>query len=141
MLKYESNGAKCMSNLKYLVGAQKSKFSKPLFMGMRAFMHVAKKGDAFLIYVLLATNARSQQHEISSQYKGYRDVFEKKNLNIYHNINHMCRNPNLAKCGGEAQHLEKLGIWSPPGLPNVQSSTAGAKTPRIGVFLMSLKRS
>ncbi len=20
-----------------------------------------------------------------------------------------CRNPNLAKCGGEAQHLEKLG--------------------------------
>jgi hypothetical protein len=30
-----------------------------------------------------------------------------------------CRNPNLAKCGSEAQHLEKLGIWSPPGLPNV----------------------
>jgi len=29
-----------------------------------------------------------------------------------------CRNPNLAECGGEAQHLEKLGIWSPPGLPN-----------------------
>jgi hypothetical protein len=52
-----------------------------------------------------------------------------------------CRNPNLAKCGGEAQHLEKLGIWSPPGLPNVQSSTAGSKTPRIGVFLVSLERS
>ncbi len=31
----------------------------------------------------------------------------------------LCRNPNLAKCGGEAQHLEKLGIWSPPGFPNV----------------------
>ncbi len=31
----------------------------------------------------------------------------------------LCCNPNLAKCGGEAQHLEKLGIWSPPGLPNV----------------------
>jgi len=30
-----------------------------------------------------------------------------------------CRNPNLAKCAGEAQHLEKLRIWSPPGLPNV----------------------
>jgi len=30
-----------------------------------------------------------------------------------------CRNPNLAKCGGEAQHLEELGIWSPSGLPNV----------------------
>jgi hypothetical protein len=52
-----------------------------------------------------------------------------------------CRNPNLAKCGGEAQHLEKLGIWSPPGLPNVQSPTAGPKTPRIGVFLVSLERS
>jgi hypothetical protein len=52
-----------------------------------------------------------------------------------------CRNPNLAKCGGEAQHLEKFGIWSPPGLPNVQSSTAGPKTPRIGVFLVSLERS
>ncbi len=53
----------------------------------------------------------------------------------------VCRNPTLAKCGGEAQHLEKLGIWSPPGLPNVQSSTARGKTPRIGVFLLSLKRS
>ncbi len=52
-----------------------------------------------------------------------------------------CRNPNLAKCGGEAQHLEELGIWSPPGLPNVQSSTARPKTPRIGVFLVSLERS
>jgi hypothetical protein len=53
----------------------------------------------------------------------------------------LCCNPNLAKCGGEAQHLEKLRIWSPPGLPNVQSSTAGPKTPRIGVFLVSLERS
>jgi hypothetical protein len=53
----------------------------------------------------------------------------------------ICRNPNLAKCGGESQHLEKLETWSPPGLPNVQSSTAGPKTPRIGVFLVSLERS
>jgi hypothetical protein len=52
-----------------------------------------------------------------------------------------CRNPTLAKCGGEAQHLEKLEVWSPPGLPNVQSSTARPKTPRIGVFLVSLERS
>jgi hypothetical protein len=52
-----------------------------------------------------------------------------------------CRNPTLAKCGGEAQHLEKLRIWSPPGLPNVQSSTARGKTPCIGVFLVSLERS
>jgi hypothetical protein len=52
-----------------------------------------------------------------------------------------CRNPSLAKCGGEAQHLEKLGIWNPPGLPNFQSSIARGKTPRIGVFLVSLERS
>jgi hypothetical protein len=51
-----------------------------------------------------------------------------------------CRNPTLAKCGGEAQHLERLRIWSPPGLPNVQSSTTRGKTPRIGVFLVSLER-
>jgi hypothetical protein len=30
-----------------------------------------------------------------------------------------CRNPTLAKCEGETQHLEKLKIWNPPGLPNV----------------------
>jgi hypothetical protein len=47
----------------------------------------------------------------------------------------------LAKCGGEAQHLEKVRIWSPPGLLNVHSSTARPKTPRIEVFLMSLERS
>ncbi len=52
-----------------------------------------------------------------------------------------CRNPTLAKCGGEAQHLEKERIWSPPGLPNVQSSTTRPKTPRIEVFLVSLERS
>jgi len=28
------------------------------------------------------------------------------------------RNPTLAKCGGEAQHLEKVSIWNPPGFPN-----------------------
>ncbi len=53
----------------------------------------------------------------------------------------ICRNPTLAKCGGEAQHLEKVRIWSPSRLPNFQSSTARGKTPRIGVFLVSLERS
>jgi hypothetical protein len=52
-----------------------------------------------------------------------------------------CRNPVLAKCGGEAQHLEKLEVWSPPGLLNVQSSIARPKTPRMEAFLVSLKRS
>jgi hypothetical protein len=31
----------------------------------------------------------------------------------------ICRNPTLAKCGGEAQHSQKLGTWSPLGFPNV----------------------
>jgi hypothetical protein len=53
----------------------------------------------------------------------------------------LCRNPTLAKCRGEAQHLEKLEVWSPPGILNVQSSIARPKTPRIGVFLVSLERS
>jgi hypothetical protein len=52
-----------------------------------------------------------------------------------------CRNPTLAKCGGEAQHLEKVRIWSPPGLLNVQGSTTRPKTPCIEVFFVSLKRS
>jgi hypothetical protein len=56
-------------------------------------------------------------------------------------IGAICRNPTLAKCGGEAQHLEKVRIWSPPGLPNVQSSTARPKTPCIEVSFVPLERS
>jgi hypothetical protein len=52
-----------------------------------------------------------------------------------------CRNPTLVKCEGEAQHLEKLEVWSPSGLPNDQSSTTRSKTPCIEVLLVPLKRS
>ncbi len=52
----------------------------------------------------------------------------------------LCRNLTLAKCGGESQHLEKVRTWSPPGLPNVQGSTARPKTPCIEVFLVSLEK-
>jgi hypothetical protein len=44
-------------------------------MGMKTFMHVAKKRNAFSIYTLIATNVEPQQHEIPFQYKGYKDVF------------------------------------------------------------------
>jgi len=54
---------------------------------------------------------------------------------------YVCRNPTLAKCVGEAQHLEKLEVGSLPGLLNVQSSTARPKTPCIEAFLVSLERS
>jgi len=65
-----------------------------------------------------------------------------RDLNIYvHSIPYICRNPTLAKCGGEAQHLEKLEVGSLPGLPKVQSSTARGETPCIRMFLVSLERS
>jgi len=33
-----------------------------------------------------------------------------KNYVGHGGLHSYCRNPNLAKCGGEAQHLEKLGV-------------------------------
>jgi hypothetical protein len=62
-------------------------------------------------------------------------------LFLIHNYLLCCRNPTLAKCGGEAQHLEKLEVGSLPGLLIVQSSTARGKTPRIRMFLVLLKSS
>jgi hypothetical protein len=35
--------------------------------------------------------------------------------------------------------LPKLGLGSPKGLPKLQSSIVGVKTPRIGVFFISLQ--
>jgi hypothetical protein len=52
--------------------------------------------------------------QMSLQFFGIMNGIDKKYFNF---IN--CRNPTLAKCGGEAQHLEKLEVWSPLGLPNV----------------------
>ncbi len=43
-------------------------------------MQVAKKGDAFLIYVLPASNVELPHHEIFFQYKEFKDMFEKKNI-------------------------------------------------------------
>jgi hypothetical protein len=39
-----------------------------------------KIGNVLLIYVLPTTNVESRQHEILSQYKEYKDMFEKKNV-------------------------------------------------------------
>jgi hypothetical protein len=49
--------------------------------------------------------------------------------------------PYFGQVWGWSPTLGKVGIMSPLGLPNVQSSTERLKTPRIGVFLVSLKRS
>jgi len=45
-----------------------------------------------------------------------------------------------AKCEDET-HSQKVGTWSPPGLPKTQSLIAAVKTPRIGVFFIPLERS
>ncbi len=37
--------------------------------------------------------------------------------------------------------LPKVGTWSPSGLPQLQSSTAEGKTPRLKVFFIPLERS
>lgn len=42
------------------------------------YMQVAKKGDAFLIYVLLARDPKMKQHKIPPLYQDYKYVFKKK---------------------------------------------------------------
>jgi hypothetical protein len=37
--------------------------------------------------------------------------------------------------------LPKVGTWSPPGLPKIQSLITRVKTPCIGVFFILLERS
>jgi hypothetical protein len=37
--------------------------------------------------------------------------------------------------------LPKVGTWSPPGLPKLQSSIAGVKKPCLDVFFILLERS
>jgi hypothetical protein len=49
-----------------------------------------------------------------------------------------CCNPTLGEWRMKLT-LPKLGLGSPLGLPKLQSSIAGVKTPCIGVFFISLK--
>lgn len=43
-------------------------------------MHVAKKGDAFLVYVFPMEGVELPHHEIPSYYKEFKYMFEKKNV-------------------------------------------------------------
>ncbi len=52
-----------------------------------------------------------------------------------------CRNPTLRELWGRNSHSRKMGLWSPSGLPKIQSVISGVKTPRIGTFLVPLERS
>jgi len=58
--------------------------------------------------------------------------FPKENFNL---LDHqVCRNPTFGRVT-----LPKWGLRSPPGLPKLQSSIAGIKTPRFEAFFMSLE--
>jgi hypothetical protein len=72
----------CTKCDKYLGSAQDVKSLKSLFIGTIVFMQVAKKRNAFLIYALPASNVELSHHEIFSQYKEFKDVFEKKSIDI-----------------------------------------------------------
>jgi hypothetical protein len=63
-----------------LGNAQDVKNSKVLFVGIRFFMQTANKGDAFPIYVLSTSDIKSFHHETPSQYKEFKNVFKKKNV-------------------------------------------------------------
>jgi hypothetical protein len=44
-------------------------------------MHATKKGNAFLIYLLSMLDVESPCHDIPSQYKEFKDMFDKNNAN------------------------------------------------------------
>jgi hypothetical protein len=51
-----------------------------LFVGVKAFIKSATRGDTFFTYVFSSLDVESSPHEIPSQYKEFEDVFEKKNV-------------------------------------------------------------
>ncbi len=132
-------GTWCRSQLSALKGGERGVLKAP---GLDQ-----EEGQLFSYSVLHKTNHKrvsspSKTPLVLGQATGNTDSLDSPRTGFggSHHLPPYCRNPTLAKCGGEAQHLEKVRIWSPPGLPNVQSSTARPKTPRIRVFLVSLKR-
>jgi hypothetical protein len=50
-----------------------------------------------------------------------------------------CHNPTFGRVWGWHSHSWKWGFGSPPRLPKLQSSIAGAKTPPLEAFFMSLE--
>jgi hypothetical protein len=62
---------------------------KPLFVGAKAFMKVAKIRNAFLIYALPSPNVEPRPHEIPSQYQEFNNVFVEKMQTPCPSIDHM----------------------------------------------------
>jgi hypothetical protein len=57
------------------------------------------------------------------------------------NIVHTCRNPTLGLSVRMQLTLPKVGKWSPQGLPKIQKTIWGIKSPRLHAFFISIKRS
>jgi len=57
-----------LKEMENLNGTRRPRRPKPLFVGIKAFIKVVTKGDAFLIYVILSPNVEPCPHEIPSQY-------------------------------------------------------------------------
>jgi hypothetical protein len=61
---------------------KKPLFIKPLFIGARAFMKAAKTGTPFAIYATPTSEETTTSTNISTEYKEFQAVFEKKNVDI-----------------------------------------------------------
>jgi hypothetical protein len=76
-------------NFKNLASAQKSKFSKPLFMGSMAFMHAIKKWMHFLFMHFLQHMLIHNNMRFLLNIKATRMCLKRKMLTPYHGIDHM----------------------------------------------------
>jgi len=80
-----------MQNLKQqgnLSGTKRPRCPKPLYIGAKAFMKAAMRGDAFLIYVFPSPNVKPCPYEIPSEYQEFKYLKRKMRTPCL-NINHM----------------------------------------------------
>jgi hypothetical protein len=60
--------------------------------------------------------------------------------NLKHTHTHIMSQPHFGINVRVNPTLSRVGTWSPPGLPKIQSSSSGVKTPRIEVFFIPLEK-
>ncbi len=68
---------------------------------------------------------------------GFLGFYHDPNMGLFHL--HLLSQPHFWKSVRMKLTLLKWGLGSPQGLPKLQSSIAGVKTPRLGVFFISLE--
>ena len=61
-----------------------SKIQVPLVVRAIVFMQAAKKGTTFVIYVTPIIESVKGYGTLSTRYKKYQDVFEKKNADLFY---------------------------------------------------------